>query len=385
MNNTDLQKQISEHFSELPSAMQGVFSDMSWMDQVEDIGKKYNLSEEQIQSLLIDTSMIMLGVVHIDEYKTNLVQELKINEEQAKSIENDVNSILFNKIKPYLPELYNKKAENVATNKYGGLKNIDERFKSLPLGVQEAITKSDYKNNLYLISNKYRLNIPDMSALDEITTKVMLGIVNSSDFKTELSKNIQNKENIDMIVGEVDELVFKNIRTLMASNTKNVEVKEKIEIPIPPYKKPSIPAPPYKKSTPQVPNNLPILEFEKKETSDGMKNSGVEIIPEENKMGKIDEEKVTIKEDNIMVKSGISLVEEKRNPPESHIIPSKETQKSVLYGIENPLNTKSILNIKLQSSTSSNINKNQQNISNIPQASPDQTKTIIHDPYHEQI
>ena len=114
MNNTDLQKQISEHFSELPSAMQGVFSDMSWMDQVEDIGKKYNLSEEQIQSLLIDTSMIMLGVVHIDEYKKNLVQELKINEEQAKLIENDVNSILFNKIKPYLPELYNKKAENVA-------------------------------------------------------------------------------------------------------------------------------------------------------------------------------------------------------------------------------------------------------------------------------
>ncbi|MEY2671899.1 MAG: hypothetical protein RL687_316 [Candidatus Parcubacteria bacterium] len=387
MDNKELQKQIAEHFSKLPPEVATVFSSMAWMDRAEEVGKKYNLNADQIQSLIMETSLALLGVIHIDQYEESIIQELSIYKEAAAPIVSDMDKEVFASIRPALEKMFAEKIESTTNSKYGGSKNIDERFKGLPDQVQQAITNSNYKKNLYNIASKYKLNIADMSTLDEVTTKVMLGITSGEDYKNELSKSIgANTGDLDLIVSEVNEQVFKNIRSFLAQNTRNENTeKEKIEIPIPPYKKSNIPLPPYKKNTASIPTNLPIAEFEKKETDDGMKISGIEIIEDENKDIKADEEKVTMREDTIMVKSGVSVLEEKTNLPESHTLPNKETQKSVLYGIENPLSTKSILSMKLQGSTASVAKKSTQPISTIPQNTKSDTKTVIHDPYHEQI
>ncbi len=387
MDNTELQKQIAEHFSKLPPEVATVFSSMTWVDKAEEVGRKNNLNDNQIQSLIMETSLALLGVIHIDQYEESIIQELSISKEISAPILVDMDKEVFTSIRPALVNMLAEKIESTTNSKYGGSKNVDERFKGLPVQVQEAIINSNYKKNLYEIASKYKLNIPDMSALDEVTTKVMLGITPGEDYKNELSKNIQAPgENIDNIVSEVNEQVFKNIRSFLTQNTKKEDIeKEKIEIPIPPYKKSNIPLPPYKKTTASIPVNLPIAEFEKKETDDGMKISGIEILAEENKDIKADEEKVTMREESIMVKSGVSVLEEKTSLPESHMLPNKETQKSALYGIENPVTTKSILNMKLQGATASIAKKSTQPISNIPQNTQSNTKTVIHDPYHEQI
>lgn len=383
MDKIELQKQIAEHFSKLPSEVQAVFSSMIWMDKSEEIGKKYGLSDPQTNSLIMETSLTMLGVIPVSQYEESLVQELSLPKEKISPMVAELDKEIFGIIRPSLEKVFIEKVESTANNKYGGSKNIDDRFKNLPPQVQEAITNSNYKKNLYDIANKYKLNMVGMGTLDEVTTKVMLGILPADQYKEELSKNIEaTPENIDQIVSEVNESVFKNIRSFMAQNAVQTS-KEKLEIPIPPYKKSNIPVPPYKKTESSAPSNLPIAMFEKKETSDGMKISGIEILADEKMEEKIDEEKVTMKEDSIMVKSGVSVLEEKKPEQEPHIIPSKDTQKSVLYGIENPLSTKSILNMKLQSATSSTALKtNNQNLST---TTPDTTKSVIHDPYHEAI
>ncbi|MBP9716166.1 MAG: hypothetical protein KBD48_03195 [Candidatus Pacebacteria bacterium] len=385
MDKTELQKQIAEYFSKLPPEAAAIFSSMAWIDQTEKIGNRYNLTEDQLKSLITETSLALLGVIHLNQYEDILIQELTLPKEKISPMISELDREVFASIRPALENTFESNIENIAKNKYGGAQNIDDRFKGLPPAVQEAITNSNYKKNLYNIASKYKLNMPSMSTLDEVTTKVMLGIIPSENYRNELSVGVQaSPENIDLIVSEVNEQVFKNIRSFLIQNTKRDDAEnEKIEIPIPPYKKSNIPTPPYKKTEPFVPSNLPIAEFEKKETSDGMKISGIEILADENTEEKADEEKVTIKEDNIMVKSGVSVVEEGSSPQESHIIPSKETQKSVLYGIENPQSTKSILNMKLQGATASGVSKSNQPISNIP--TQNTTKSVIHDPYHEQI
>lgn len=384
MDKTELQKQIAEYYAKLPPEAAAIFSSMKWIDTSETVGNKYGLNENQIQSLIMETSLALLGVIHIDEYEKNLIEELSLPKEKVNLIVKDIDKDVFSSIRPALENVFASNVEDIANNKYGGSKKLDERFNGLPKQVQDAINSSDYKKNLYQIANKYKLNMVGMNALDEVTTKVMLGITRGEDYKVELSSNIQTTpENIDSIVSEVNEMVFKNIRSYLVQSTTPVE-KEKSEVPIPPYKRSNIPLPPYKKAVPFVPSNLPIAEFEKKETDDGMKISGVEILEDENKDEKADEEKVTLGEDNIMVKSGVSVLEERAPTQEAHMLPNKETQKSVLYGIENPLSTKSILNAKLQSATSSNMQKSTQPVSTIPNTS-NQTKSVIHDPYHEQI
>ncbi len=64
MDKEELQKKIAEYYLKLPKEAQEVFSSMKWLETLKNICEKYSLDENQIKTLGIETSLILLGIVH---------------------------------------------------------------------------------------------------------------------------------------------------------------------------------------------------------------------------------------------------------------------------------------------------------------------------------
>lgn len=378
MNPQELKQKISEYISKLPKDAQDIFSSMKWLDQVGDTATKYNLTNDQKEILATETSMALLGIVHLDQYEEHLINELGMDKNTVGMIIADLDRSIFAVIRPSLSNAFADNIEKLAKEKYGSIDKLDERFANLDPKVKEAITNSQYQKNLYTIAGKYGLNMADMGTLDEVTTKVMLGAISNENYGAELAKNTNiPKEKLDAMILDVNEMVFKNIRSFLMNNLadkKDTGSNKEITIPIPPYKN----------TLSTIPNNLPILE-DKAANEKAMENSGVEII-QDKAAEKPQEEKVTMKEDSIMVKSGVSVMEEKIPQIESHMLPSEESQKSILYGIENPMSSKNIIDMKLRSSTIQHTDKDIQSVQkDVNTQKPQSSPATPHDPYHEQI
>lgn len=377
MDKTELQQKISEYFSKLPKEAQNIFSSMQWIDSVVVIATKYSLTDKQKEDLITETSMALLGIIHLDQYEENLIHEVGIQKEISDKIISDLNDNIFTSIRPELSNAFNDNIKNIAQKRYGDADKLDQRFDTLPAEVREAISNSQYQKKLYDIALKYKLGIDAMGTLDEITTRVMLGAIPSDSYGAELSKNINTpKETLDALVADVNEMVFKNIRLSLINKTKESDI-DKIEAN-------PAPIPPYKRGVPSIPNNLPILE-NIKANEKVMESSGVEIL-EDKAPEKPEKDKMTIREDSIMVKSGVSVMEDKAPQKEIHMLPNTETQKSMLSGIENPTPTKNIMDLKLNGSVTQNTTTSVHTISSNPiDTNPVKNLGFTQDPYHEAI
>jgi hypothetical protein len=239
MDQAQLQQNIAKYYSKLPENLQQFFSSMVWMNNLEEISKKYYLEEEQIEVLGTETTLLLLSILHPEEYEKTLEVEIKIPKEKLDLFLLEINEKILKNIKPELEEAYNKNVMELVEEKYGKEQPLDERFAKLPIEVQEAISKSNYQNTLYGIAEKYKLSIEDMGILEEVTTKVMLNIIHPDNYEEELKSQISTKEgSLSDLVKDVNENVLKTIRDILKKNWKNEEVKTiEDEVPIPPYAK----------------------------------------------------------------------------------------------------------------------------------------------------
>lgn len=227
MDKEQLQQKIAEYFEKLPREAQDVFSSMGWMETLKNIATKYNLNEDQIELLGTETTLVLLSIVHIEEYQKNIKTGLGLPEEILKEINTEIDNNILKTIKGQLVETFES---NVLTLK------LDPIFSTLPKNVQEAIASSNWKEKLYNIAEKYKLPIPQMDVLEEITIKVMKDEIHPDKYESELASKITiAKEDISNLVNDVNEDILKNIRELLKTHWNEEEKKE--EIPIPPYAK----------------------------------------------------------------------------------------------------------------------------------------------------
>lgn len=294
MDQTQLQQQIALYYSKLPSDVQAVFSSMKWMDTLRDISRKYNLTEEQIETLGTETTLVLLGIIDMDEYNKLLGDEILISPEIRARMIGEIDTMILGTIRPQLTNTFQKNSTDLAEEKYGGRQKLDERFEKLPIEVQNAISESNYQVELYKIASKYELSINQMGALEEATTKVMLSLIHPDKYESELQANIDiPKEKIAVLVSDVNEGVLKNIREILKSHwgKGGAAVASDVddEVPIPPYVKNLV----EEKPEVQLPSSIkPVTE------SNIYKNAGIEMVSGDilNKM--------PIKEDLKPIKSG---------------------------------------------------------------------------------
>lgn len=374
MKQEELQKKIAEYYSKLTPDVQKLFASMSWMENIKSVVEKYSLNEKQAEDMYTETVLVLLGIVHPDEYEKFIISSLDISKENADKIILQINQEIFKDIRTKLIEAYTINTRDLeANNKI----IIDPKFSSLPQNVQEGIAQSGYQAKLYAIGTKYKLTVDKMGLLEDVTVDLINGKVSPSSYEEKLkSLTSLDKEKVSEMANDVNEDILKNIRKFMQESGKSDSPTEEDEVPIPPYKKDIVPLPPKK----------PDLK-----TSSGIfSNAGIEVMKDEKPNEKPDETSVTKKEDSILEKSGISMIESKPEESRDRMLPTNTNKKDAMDGIEHPADVAtSIIGDKLGGTTISKNSVGNYSIPKINGQTPQNTPTLEsshkHDPYHETI
>ena len=229
----------------LPPEAQEAFSSMKWMEVLNNINTKYNLNPKEIETLATETSMVLLGIISIGEYADILEKELDVEEEIKYNIFKEVDDNILKGLKDQLMDTFEKNAsspEDAGKIKISSSNILDPRFNNMPKDVQEVISKSNWKEDLYRISGKYKLSIIQMGSLEEVTVKVISDTIKPYQYESELaSKIIISKEDMSNLVNDVNEQILIKIRNLLKKYWEENSVKNQVvsskeeEIPLPPY------------------------------------------------------------------------------------------------------------------------------------------------------
>ncbi len=367
MDQKQLQEKIALYYSKLPTGVQKEFSSMKWMDNLKAISKKYALSEEQVQTLGIETTLVLLSIIDKEEYSSVLKKEIKI--EPIIKIIDEIDNNILKVVHPQISETFQNNANELVEEKYGEVSKIDERLLKLPQEVQTAINESDYQSKLYAIAAKHKLSINHMGALEEATTKVMIGMIHPDKYEAELQNTISiDKGEITEIVSEVNETVLGKVREILKSHwgKDGVIESDEDEVPIPPYA-------------------MPIIKVEQKKTESNIyADSGIEMVREEkSNITQPQESNSLQKENRIMNRSGINIMSEAPIAPPEHLMTNIETEKKLLEEVEHPADVAtSIIGNKLSGATKSSSSTTDYSL---PKVTKDTSASKPHDPYHEAI
>ena len=366
-NTTDiLQTKIDQAKANLPKESREAIDAVNLKSIILGINGDYN--SEQLENLETETELLLCGLLNPEDYPKELETRMMISKTQVEKLINEMDRLVFKKIQDEMVKRL-KDTEQII---------FDSRFATLPENIQEAIAKSNWQKKLYNLGTKNKLPLDKMALLEDLTVKVISGKILPEKYEGELAGALigLDKDALKEIVGEVNERIMKVIRAFEQEQTKEV-VED--EIPIPPYRK------------------APVEKLSFKNEIGIYANSGIQMIDETPPKEKAEEEKITMKEDRLLAKEGIGMIEDKEEVENEHMLPNDETQKKMLEGIENPVNVaSSIIGNKLNNSTMSvnkvsdyslpKINKKEENTENkIPKPPEEGYTSKFHDPYHEEV
>ncbi len=294
MDQNELKQNIKKYYLKLPDNLQKLFSEMKWMSILQNASIKYKLTDEQSKTLATETTLLLLAVIEPEEYKITIENELGLDKIIFNELLNEINMYILNDNYGKLLDTYLNNNKELLEEKYGGEMKLDDRFNSLPKEVQESISESNYQGVLYDIAEKHKLNVAQMGELEDITIKVMLGIIHPDQYETELASKIKiDEDELTGLVDDVNEKILGKIREILkthwgkeneSKNTKNDE------IPLPPYKETiknetsGIIEKPEQTKPLQEAVKIPIPSYAKSTTS--------EIVEEKNTLQNIIEEKL---------------------------------------------------------------------------------------------
>jgi hypothetical protein len=106
MDQIQLKQKIGEYFVKLPKEAQDVFSSLVWMETLKEIATKYNLNPEEIEILGTETTLVLLGIIHLGEYQENLERELIVEKETIEKIIMEIDDRILKTIKEQLSETF---------------------------------------------------------------------------------------------------------------------------------------------------------------------------------------------------------------------------------------------------------------------------------------
>ncbi len=245
-NTTDLlQFKISKAKDELPEISRVVVDSVNWKEIILGMNNKYN--SEQLEYLDIETELLLCGLINTESYPKELETRMKISKNEVNLLLNELDRLIFKKMQEEVEDKINKE-EKILYSKKPLI--LDPHFVNMPKDIQEAIADSDWKEKIYNLADKYKINIEQTGILEDITTKIMAGLITPSQYEDEVrSKIILPEGKTRDLIFEVNESVLVKIKEILKS--KKEEVKEAL-VPLPPYvakKEDAVPLPPpaYKK------------------------------------------------------------------------------------------------------------------------------------------
>lgn len=111
--NPEIEKIIKEQMKILPPEVINILADPAFGEKIINIGKKNILNEVQLVILQQETNLVLLGLVHPDEYENELKNRLKIDEMKVNNILSDVNREILGGVREKLVGLFNVSDESL--------------------------------------------------------------------------------------------------------------------------------------------------------------------------------------------------------------------------------------------------------------------------------
>lgn len=95
-------KLVMERFDALPKSVQEVITSSNYQDTLIEIGKQFGLNVEQMGSLELETTLVMMGLNPVKDFEADLTRELNVEKEKGSQIVKDINEKVFLKIRDLL-------------------------------------------------------------------------------------------------------------------------------------------------------------------------------------------------------------------------------------------------------------------------------------------
>jgi len=140
-----LKQTIKDEMIKLPKESQEVINSFGWEEISVEIGKKYLLDEEKVNKLQVEISLVMLGLAQQNFLKSNIENEVGLDEDMAKKISGDIIGQIF---KPMVDIL----VENI--KKSMGVRNIPWQQ-----SIYFILSGGDYASFVRKVENDKRVTI----------------------------------------------------------------------------------------------------------------------------------------------------------------------------------------------------------------------------------
>ncbi len=234
----ETEKIIEEQMKKLPEAIRNLFLDEKLKEKIAGIGKRNGLTMEQLKLLETETYLVMIGLVHTEEYKDALKEQLGVEDEKLSNIVSDINKEILDEVKEILADVYEAEDELEELPSNEDIEEtLDQRFDKLPEEVKKAVVESGYHDKLYAIGEKNNLNVIQMGKLEETATNVVIGNIHPDKFEEKLKEKLGTSGELTKnIAGEINTRILAPIREKMEvayekTKAPSYEIKPEIKAP----------------------------------------------------------------------------------------------------------------------------------------------------------
>lgn len=105
MDDKETQDIISEQMKKLPTDVKDAVFSVDYSAVLDQITRKNRLLIDQAGKLEVETTLVMVGLEPLADYKKNLMKHLGVDEKEANAIIADVNDLIFKKIRASLQKI----------------------------------------------------------------------------------------------------------------------------------------------------------------------------------------------------------------------------------------------------------------------------------------
>ncbi|MGB8815887.1 MAG: hypothetical protein WCC74_01415 [Minisyncoccia bacterium] len=111
MNDTQLQNAIDEQMKTLPQDVKDAVFSVDYSTALDQVTKKNKLLIDQAGKLETETTLVMVGLESLADYKKNLMTNMEVDERVANTIAMDVDDLIFKKIRESLQKMNEETGE----------------------------------------------------------------------------------------------------------------------------------------------------------------------------------------------------------------------------------------------------------------------------------
>ncbi len=229
MDQQELQNTIAKYYAKLPPKVAEYFASMSWIEIIKGIKEKNNLSDNQLQTLSIETTLLLLAVISKEEYEAILEKDLELERSKLDLILKEINAFILNNINLELRATFEKNQdesiiggeieENTDVIKEINKLEIKEEPKILQTEkeskVERIVGELKHEEKVYQIGRENNLTISQITKLAEIVGDILNGKIFGDKFLDALEILNIDEEKKKKIASRVNDEVFKEIRSRM--------------------------------------------------------------------------------------------------------------------------------------------------------------------------